>query len=269
MSVRRLCLAGILAAAVMSGALSKDRQSSSKRAFSSNVSPEAFLAPLSSAGSDIALRPTLVGVYSADGKFRRLSSPTQLLSIPQPSLRPSELPPSVQLRSVERIIEDFEPPTHAVKSAKGHSVLGTLRDSVAALAYGREKVLLAPTHVTTDSRHRLVLSDPDIPAVHVLDASGKDSFRIVGGSHHRLQTPNGIAVDAADNIYVADGRRGMILVYDPQGIFLRYIGNFNGEGMFGAPLALPSIAKRAIFSSSIPQPISSSCLTCMERCSKN
>jgi DNA-binding beta-propeller fold protein YncE len=150
-------------------------------------------------------------------------------------LRPAEVPPSVDLRSAERVIEDYEPPAHATKPAKGQSLLGTLRDRAAAFAYGRERVLLAPTHVTTDSRQRLIISDPEIPGIHVLDAIGNRSFRIVGGVQHRLRMPNGVATDAADNIYVADRERGMVLVYDPEGTFLRYIGNFKGESMFAAP----------------------------------
>jgi DNA-binding beta-propeller fold protein YncE len=175
--------------------------------------------------------------------FRKTSGPLPVIAQQKPG-RPVEVPPWINLGSVERVIEDYEPPAHATNMAKGQSVLGLLRDRAAALAYGRETVLLAPTHITTDARQRLIISDPEIPAVHVLDAAGKKSFRIVGGAQHRLHEPNGVAVDAAGNIYVADRKRGMILVYDPDGDFLRYIGNFRGESMFAAPSGI-AIDRRA------------------------
>jgi DNA-binding beta-propeller fold protein YncE len=166
--------------------------------------------------------------------FRKTSGPLPVIPQQKPG-RPAEVPPWINLGSVERVIDDYEPPAHATKAARGQSLLGTLRDRAAALAYGHEAVLLAPTHITTDARQRLIISDPEIPAVHVLDAAGKNSFRIVGGPQHRLREPNGVAVDEAGNIYVADRKRGMILVYDANGDFLRYIGNFKGESMFAAP----------------------------------
>lgn len=183
----------------------------------------------------LCIRPVLIGVYGPDGIFKRGSGTRPAEEVAWRGLRPAEVPPWIDLRSSERVIEDYEPPAHATKAAKGQSLLGTLRDRAAGFAYGRERVLLAPTHVTTDSRQRLIISDPEIPAVHVLDAAGKNSFRIVGGPQHRLREPNGVAVDAFDNIYVADEKRGMVLVYDPDGHFLRYIGNFRGESIFAAP----------------------------------
>lgn len=192
----------------------------------------------------VYIRPTLIGVYGPDGIFRKGSGSIPVIAKQKPGLRPAEVPPWINLGSVERVIEDYEPPAHATKAAKGQSLLGTLRDRAAALAYGRESVLLAPTHIATDARQRLIISDPEIPAVHVLDAAGKKSFRIVGGAQHRLREPNGVAVDAAGNIYVADRKRGMILVYDPGGSFRRYIGNFRGESLFAAPTGI-AIDRRA------------------------
>jgi DNA-binding beta-propeller fold protein YncE len=78
--------------------------------------------------------------------------------------------------------------------------------------------------------------DPDARSVHVL--GNGDSFRIAGGPHRRLQLPNGIAVDAADNIYVADSERGLVLVYAPDGQFLRYIGKRGDETLFHYPTAI-------------------------------
>src|ERR1019366_5121767 len=119
---------------------------------------------------------------------------------------------------------------------KGQSLLASLRDNIVTFVYGRERILLAPHHVTVDSRGRILIVDPDIRAVHVLGE--RDSFRIAGGPHRRLQLPNGIAVDAADNIYVADSERGLVLVYDADGKFLRYIGKRGDETLFHYPTAI-------------------------------
>jgi DNA-binding beta-propeller fold protein YncE len=137
---------------------------------------------------------------------------------------------------MERIEENYEPPARAAKPVKGKSILAVLRDNIVTFVYGRERILLAPHHVTVDSRGRVLIVDPDIRAVHIL--GDRDSFRIVGGPHRRLSLPNGIAVDAADNIYIVDSERGLVLVYAPDGKFLRYIGRRGDESLFHYPTAI-------------------------------
>lgn len=184
--------------------------------------------------------PELVGLYGADGRFTKIGGNTRL-SLQAPAragLRPPEVPGSIDLHPLEYVVEDYEPPVHVVKMVHGHSLLASLRDSLIMFAYGRENSLQSPTHVTTDSRQRLIITDPDLQAVHVLGVTGKSSFRIAGGPKHRLQMPAGIAVDAEDNIYVADSRRGTVLVYDPQGTFLRYLGDYRGESILQSPTGI-------------------------------
>jgi DNA-binding beta-propeller fold protein YncE len=82
----------------------------------------------------------------------------------------------------------------------------------------------------------MLIVDPAARALHVLH--GGDSFRIAGGPQRRLRLPNGIAVDAADNIYVADSERGLVLVYAPDGKFLHYIGKRGDESLFHYPTAI-------------------------------
>lgn len=181
-----------------------------------------------------------VGVYGPDGRFKETSGRERLLQLgdnkPERRVRPVELPVSLRPHSLERVVENYEPPARASKALKAHSVFASLRDEIITFVYGYEQVLRAPTHVTTDSKQRLILSDPGQPAVHVLD--GKNSFRIAGGAGRRLLRPNGVAVDAADNLYVADGQRGMVLVYDSQGRFLRYLGTVRGESLFSVPTGI-------------------------------
>lgn len=182
-----------------------------------------------------------VGAFSAYGKFKRVSRLDRVVdTLITASVHGEEAPAQdgvqlfIGLTSNERIREDFEPPAHAVKVAKGQSPLADLRDLTIRLV-GTDGVLIAPNGVTTDSRQRVIVTDPAAHAVHVLDYLGKASFRIVGGPGRRLQTPDGVAVDGDDNIYVSDYQRGMVLVYDSEGRFLRYIGNFKGEGVYEGP----------------------------------
>lgn len=139
------------------------------------------------------------------------------------------------LASRVRVVDDMEPPAHAMALPDVHSRPAMVRNAVVSFVYGRRQVLQTPQYLTTDSRRRLIISDPGIPAIHVLDSQGKNSFSILGGKGRRLQSPAGVAVDKDDNIYVADSELGMVLVYDQYGRFLRYIGDFNGENMYQGP----------------------------------
>lgn len=182
-----------------------------------------------------------VGTYRPDGTFKRASKYNSYphfcpaRTSPQTG-RPVEVPPAIDLHPIENVIQDYAPPAYARSSVRRESTMGGLRDQVITFVYGRQEVLLAPTHATTDSRQRLIISDPGAKAVHVLD--GKKSFRIAGGPDRRLQHPEGVAVDSEDNIYVADSNKGLILVYNPEGHFVQYLGTYKGESMFDRPTAI-------------------------------
>ncbi len=186
-----------------------------------------------------------IGTLSGDGKLRKVSGVGRIVdTLITASVHGEEPPPptGIQLhpfaglgQSKQRIVEDFEPTAHAVKVAQVQSPFADLRDLIVRLAVGTERDLIAPSGVTTDSRHRVIVTDPTAHTVHVLDYEGKDSFRIVGGPGRRLRKPYGVAVDGEDNIYVCDYERGMVLVYNSGGRFLRYIGELEGEGLYEAP----------------------------------
>jgi sugar lactone lactonase YvrE len=154
----------------------------------------------------------------------------------RPLTRPLEVPDFVNLNPQERVVENFAGRAHAVKAIRLQSRLAVLRDRIITFAYGREQALLTPKHLTMDSRGRLIVADPLAPAVHILD--GNSSFRIQGGERRHLQKPGGVAVDAADNIYVVDSGRGVVEVYDPQGGFLRDIGRIDDETLFDGPTSI-------------------------------
>lgn len=214
-----------------------------------DASPHARAFPRLSLGSGREL--VYVGMFQADAIFRGSSKLTRFLNtmnVPPPELRPlvgsseqavrqSGVPPWM-LSSNVRVVDDVAPPAHAMALPEAHSPAGNVRDAVVSFVYGRPSVLRTPQHLTTDSRQRVIVSDPGIPAVHVLDPKRKTSFSILGGQGRRLQSPAGVAVDGEDNIYVADSERGMVLVYDKYGKFVRYIGNFHGENMYQHPTGI-------------------------------
>src|SRR4051812_27771404 len=68
----------------------------------------------------------------------------------------------------------------------------------------QDATLVAPYGITTDSRGRLIVVDPKGEAVHVYDVAGKKYTRITAPKNERFVSIVAVAVDDADNIYVAD-----------------------------------------------------------------
>jgi DNA-binding beta-propeller fold protein YncE len=188
---------------------------------------------------------TYLGVFSPDAAFHTTSRFTGTTGhSPGEDIPPADFrehsqqqndAPVSMLNSNERVVENFDPPAHAEAKAQSPAPAAELRNRFVTYAYGRPSVLSAPHRIATDSRQRLIISDPGANAVHVLDPVGKDSFRIVTGKGRRLHQPAGVAVDGDDNIYVADSQRGMVAVFDRYGTFMRYIGNFKGENQYESP----------------------------------
>ncbi|MGB7556122.1 MAG: 6-bladed beta-propeller [Candidatus Korobacteraceae bacterium] len=221
----------------------------SKPSHTQNSSQAARVFPRLSLGTGREV--VYVGVFLPDAIFRGTSKFSRFLdamNVPRPDAGPpvgsseqaarqSGVPPWM-LSCNQRVVDDIEPPAHAIALAEGHSPAGNIRDAVVSFVYGPSRVLRTPQRLTTDSRQRVILSDPGIPAVHVLDPKRKTSFSILGGQGRRLQSPTGVAVDGEDNIYVADAKRGMVLVYDRYGKFVRYIGSFHGENIYQRPTGI-------------------------------
>ncbi len=200
-------------------------------------------------------RPTslkFVGLYQPDGLFALPASAaaqTKRDQVRDPKLREArlkEVPRFIALDPKENIVSNIRPPYRAAAPVKGHSLLATLRDRLVLLAYGRQNLLRTPTHVVVDSRQRLIISDPELLAVHVIDSTGKNAFRIAGGPNHRFTAPDGIAVDAHDNIFVVDSHERMVQVFDPEGNFIRAIGIYRGERRFDTPTAIAINQKKGL-----------------------
>ncbi len=68
-------------------------------------------------------------------------------------------------------------------------------------------------YLATDSQGRVYITDPDRHRVIVFDANGSYLARFgeFGTGNSQLNMPNGIFIDAADNIYIADTGNNRIL----------------------------------------------------------
>lgn len=129
--------------------------------------------------------------YKKSSKFIRalekLASTSRSTSVHgEDAARQTEVP-GWMILPARRVVEDFEPPAYAKKIARPTSILASIRDELVTLAYGRARVMGEPHQVTTDSMLRVVISDPDLRAVHVFDPEGKTSFSILGDQGRRLQ----------------------------------------------------------------------------------
>jgi len=109
--------------------------------------------------------------------------------------------------------------------------------------------LVRPYSVATDSRGRIIVTDPGAEGVHIFDfAERKYKFiQRADKSKYPMRTPQCVAVDSQDNIYVTDSDAGVIFVFEPSGKFVRSIGSLKGgEGYFKRPtgIAVDSAAQR-------------------------
>jgi hypothetical protein len=86
--------------------------------------------------------------------------------------------------------------------------------------------LQEPYAVTTDSSHRVFVTDVRAKAVHVFDFANWRYSRLRGGDG--LQLPMGIAADHEGNIYVSDSGLQTILAYDSRGKFVRRLKKTKG-----------------------------------------
>ncbi len=98
--------------------------------------------------------------------------------------------------------------------------------------------LVRPYSVASDSRGRVIVTDPGAVGVHIFDfADQKYKFisRRDKGKNSML-APQCVALDDQDNIYVTDSESGKIFVFDADGKFKRAIGALKGgEGFFKRP----------------------------------
>jgi DNA-binding beta-propeller fold protein YncE len=109
--------------------------------------------------------------------------------------------------------------------------------------------MVRPYGVVTDSKGRIIVTDPGAHGVHIFDFE-KEKYKFLSRwntEKNELVSPQCVAVDAQDKIYVTDSTSGTIFVFDPNGKFERTIGSLKyGEGYFKRPtgIAVDSSAQR-------------------------
>lgn len=117
------------------------------------------------------------------------------------------------------------------------------------------RFLVRPYSIATDSRGRILITDPGAEGVHIFDFQ-QHKYKFIQRREKKISmlTPQCIAVDAADNIYVTDSDAGVIFVFEPSGKFVRAIGALKGgEGYFKRPtgIAIDSAAQRIYVSDTL------------------
>jgi len=103
------------------------------------------------------------------------------------------------------------------------------------------RYLVRPYSVIADSRGRIIVSDPGASGVHIFDFAQK-KYKFIERrekTKDAMTTPQCVAVDAQDNIYVTDSEAGKIFVFEPGGKYVRAIGSLKGgEGYFKRPTGI-------------------------------
>ena len=111
------------------------------------------------------------------------------------------------------------------------------------------KNLVRPYSIVTDSRGRIIVTDPGAGGVHIFDFA-QQKYKFLerrGKEKDAMLGPQCVAVDAQDNIYITDSETGKIFVYNSNGKYERVIGSLRGgEGYFKRPtgIAVDSAAQR-------------------------
>jgi DNA-binding beta-propeller fold protein YncE len=116
------------------------------------------------------------------------------------------------------------------------SFLNKVVDVIAGAPKFRQ--MARPYGVTTDSRGRIIVSDPGAQIVHIFDFAGKKYHHLEGGRHQHFESPIGVATDGEDRIYVTDSVLGKIFVFDRDNRFRGFFGEKGGEGIFKRPTGI-------------------------------
>jgi DNA-binding beta-propeller fold protein YncE len=111
------------------------------------------------------------------------------------------------------------------------------------------RYLVNPYSVVTDSKGRIIITDPGANGIHIFDFTQQKYKFITRRDKDKDGTlsPQCVAVDAQDNIYVTDSAAGKVFVWNADGKYQRAIGSLKGgEGYYKRPtgIAVDSAAQR-------------------------
>ena len=101
--------------------------------------------------------------------------------------------------------------------------------------------LVRPYSVVEDSRGRIIVTDPGAQGIHILDPVQLKYKFIERKDKNKdaMRTPQCVAVDDKDNIYVTDSESGKIFVFNADGKYQRALGSLKGgEGFFKRPTGI-------------------------------
>jgi DNA-binding beta-propeller fold protein YncE len=111
--------------------------------------------------------------------------------------------------------------------------------AVGSREFSAEDTLSLPYRMTSDSKDRIIVLDHGgHPSIHIFDFDRRKTLRIAAGPDNRLHSPNGLATDAQDQLYVTDAQLGAVLVYSPNGKFRRYVGRRQNQRLFLRPAGI-------------------------------
>jgi hypothetical protein len=105
-------------------------------------------------------------------------------------------------------------------------------------------ILVQPFAIAFDDHWRMIIADIGSREVKIFDPVKKNVKRIRGYKNKMFGAPLGLAVDAQENIYVADSAAGRVLKYSPEGKLLDFIGG--EEGAFKRPSGLAFDRKNSL-----------------------
>jgi DNA-binding beta-propeller fold protein YncE len=118
--------------------------------------------------------------------------------------------------------EDMKGISHPILSKTVDIIAGPKDPSPSA-----PSMLQQPYAITTDSNHRVLVTDVPAGLVRIFDFANHQYSTLGADSH--LRAPLGIASDREGNVYVSDAVVRTVFMYDSTGKFVRYLKKPRGE----------------------------------------
>ena len=124
------------------------------------------------------------------------------------------------------------------KTVKTFSAPNARHDGGPHVVATRADVLQSPIAVTTDSHHRLFVSDAGAGVVHIFDFV-HSTYSVLERGRDRFGNPSSLAVDNHDNVYVIDMSAKNVVIYDSTGRFQSHFWKLReGEASLEDPTAI-------------------------------